>query len=106
MALILGAAKQSTSRSGETEISERLEANNANRVVKSPDQSLDFVANIPATLENATRLVLYRLWHANMRHVNLKRLGSLFQYVTGLERVNLLSVKRLNYAKCNFSNIT
>lgn len=57
--LTLGAAKQSTSHPGEAEITERLEAKNANRVVESPDRSLDFGTNILATSENAIRLALY-----------------------------------------------
>ncbi len=104
--LILEAAKQSTARSWKAEIAERLEAKNANRVVKSPNWSSDFIANIQATSENATRLALYQLWLACREHVNSNRLGSFSQNVTGLEQVHLSSLERINFDKCNFSNMT
>ncbi len=104
--LTLGAAKQSTSHPGEAEITERLEAKNANRVVESPDRSLDFGTNILATSENAIRLALYWLWNARMGHNNPKRLRSLSQRVNRLEQVNSPSFERFNFAKYNFSNMT
>ena len=100
------AAKQSNSRLAKAEIAEKLEVKNANRVVESPNRFSDFVANIPATLKNVTRLALYRLWHARMEHVNSNRLGSLSQHVTALEQINLPFLEHLNFAKCNFSNMT
>ena len=104
--LTLGSAKQSTSHPGEAEIMERLEAKNSNRVVESPDRSLDFGTDILATSENAIRLALYWLWNARMGHNNPKRLRSFSQRVSGLEQVNSPSFERLNFAKYNFSNMT
>ena len=104
--LTLEVAKQSTSRPGEVKITKSREAKIDNRVVESPDRSSDFVANILATSKNATRLVLYQLWHAGIRHVNPKRLRSLFQQDTGLEQVNLSFFERFNCTRCNFSNMT
>ncbi len=104
--LSLGAAKQSTQHHREAKVAEKLEAKKANKIMESSDRSLDFVVKIPTTSENAIRLKLCWLWNRRMGHVNSKRLGSLFQYATRLEQVNLPSLEYLNCFKCNFSNMT
>ena len=51
-------------------------------------------------------LALYWLWHSRMGHVNPKRLASLLDHVTGIDRISFPTLQDLNCTTCNYSNMT
>lgn len=77
----------------------------------APKDSEAFDKNVAAGIEasqtlETRKLTLYQLWHACMGHFNPKRLGSLFEHVTGIDSITLPTLQNLDCTVCNFSNKT